>query len=159
MQNNLVHLDVEFDKKLLLEQANEKKDWCKFEDPKTKHVFDDWHVKRIDSGYGMVVSEYFKKEFGIEDCRPRFFWTKAGFDLPFHKDRGTLCAVSFMLYEEKAPITFEDSVVEYTNALLNVSKTHGVFDSKHDRLQFKLSIFDKSFEELRDVLPSKLQIG
>lgn len=159
MQNNLVHLDVEFDKKLLLEQANEKEGWKNWQDPKTGRVFNDWYVKHVDSGYAMAIAEYFKKEFGIKDCRPRFFWTKAGFNLPFHKDRGTLCAVSFMLYEEKDPISFEDSEVEYTYALLNVSKDHAVFNSEHDRLQFKLSIFDKSFEELRDVLPSKIQIG
>lgn len=160
MNNKIVHLDFDFDTERLKSQAFEEKGYEVFSDPwkKSDFSFSGWQLKHVTDGYGMEISNYIKEMFSLEECKPRFYIQEPGFTIPFHKDRGTTCSFNFILSEELDPIAFEDEEVYYRNALLNTQVKHAVLSPKNTRYLFKISVFDKSFEEIKNVLPSKLQI-
>lgn len=158
MNNNLVPFNCIFDRVSLYNEACDLKGYETFIDPKTQLPIHGWLIKRIDSGYGSIISNFFKNYFQLKDCRPRFYIQEVGVSIPFHKDRGTQCSFNFVLTDDPDPITFRDETLIYTTALLNTSVDHAVLNPKKKRILFKLSIFDKSFDEIKNVLPSKLQI-
>jgi hypothetical protein len=156
--HDLIPIDVDFDKEKLIAQANILSGYNTFIDPANNRPINGWLIKKISSGYGLEISDYLKDYFQLSDCRPRFYIQEAGVSIPFHKDRGTLCSFNFVLSDHLDPISFRDRTVTYKTALLNTSIDHAVINPKSKRLLFKVSIFDKSFEEIKNVLPSKLQI-
>ena len=156
--NDIINIDIDYNKDLLLEQANILLGYEKFLDPVNDSPVNGWLIKRISDGYGLKISNFIKDYFNLKDCRPRFYIQEAGVSIPFHKDRGTLCSFNFLLSESLDPITFRNRSVTYKTALLNTSIDHAVINPKSKRLLFKISVFDKSFEEIKNVLPSKLQI-
>jgi len=148
------HFDYDHD--LLMHQAKEE-GYENFIDPKGGKVFDDWFIKRIDSGYGKKISDMFAETFDCE-VRPRFYIQNPGYSLGFHRDRGTQCAINIVLQGEDDKITFRENGVEesisYKVALLNVQKEHAVFEPRNKRYLFKMSIFDKSYQEIKENLSS-----
>lgn len=153
----LVPFDFDFDKEKLMAQADIVSGYEPFIDPANNLPIDGWLIKRISSGYGFEISNYLKDYFQCNECRPRFYIQEAGVSIPFHKDRGTLCSFNFLLSDHLDPISFRDRTVTYRTALLNTSIDHAVINPKSKRILFKVSIFDKSFDEIKNVLPLKLQ--
>lgn len=158
MLHNLIELDVDIDRQQLLNEAEDLSGYKTFIDPKTNDPINGWLIKRIETGYGQIVSDFFKKQFNLKDCRPRFYIQEPGVDIPFHKDRGTLCSFNFVLSDKPDPIWFRNGSMVYRNALLNTAVDHAVLNTKSKRVLFKLSIFDQTFQEIKDVLPLKIQI-
>ena len=153
----LIPINFDFDKEKLIAQANVLSGYETFIDPATNLPINGWLIKKISSGYGFEISNYLKDYFQCKDCRPRFYIQEAGVSIPFHKDRGTLCSFNFLLSDQLDPISFKDRTVTYRTALLNTSIDHAVINPKSKRILFKVSIFDKSFDEIKNVLPLKLQ--
>jgi hypothetical protein len=155
--NDLINFELNFDKDLLLAQAEILSGYETFIDPKNNETIEGWLIKRISDGYGAEISDFLKDYFQLTDCRPRFYIQEPGVTIPFHRDRGTKCSFNFLLSDNLDPISFIDRTVTYKTALVNTSIDHAVINPKHKRILFKVSVFDKSFEEIKNVLPPKLQ--
>jgi hypothetical protein len=153
----LIEFEFDYNKDLLLAQANDLKDYECFIDPANGDVFDGWLIKRVNSGYAQELSNYFQKLFDLKDCRPRFYIQKPGFSLGFHKDRGTFCSFNFLLSNDIDVINFREFNCSYRIGLLNTQVDHAVLNVSSERILFKISVFDKTFEEICNVLPHKLQ--
>lgn len=85
--------------------------------------------------------------FGVK-ANASIFFLKANTVLPYHVDPHLTCAINFILSDNPAPISFEQSgnTYEYKTALLNLSLPHGVWNGNEDRILFKLSIVDEPYE-------------
>jgi hypothetical protein len=156
--NDLIDLNFDFDKDRLLSQANIVSGYQPFIDPANGGAVNGWLIKRVTDGYGLEISNFLKDYFHLTECRPRFYIQEAGVSIPFHKDRGTLCSFNFLLSDDLDPISFRHRTATYKTALLNTSVDHAVLNPKNKRILFKVSVFDKSFQEIINVLPSKLQL-
>ena len=78
--------------------------------------------------------------------------TDANTTLDQHTDHGTLCSLNFILNNNTAPINFDGTTIHYKNALIDTTKLHGVDNNNCDRLLFKMSIFDETFEQVKNKL-------
>tara|TARA_Y200000002_G_scaffold271746_1_gene226275 strand:+ start:272 stop:739 length:468 start_codon:yes stop_codon:yes gene_type:complete len=150
----MIHeIDYEYDTRALRLEAEDMKGYEPFVDPKNGNVIDKWLIKREVTGYARWLSSTFEKMLDTA-IKPRFYIQEKGFTLPFHRDRGTTCAVNFILSTSRDPIRFKTewgvNSYQYTTAIVDVSREHEVRASSQDRYLFKLSIFDKSYEEVVD---------
>jgi hypothetical protein len=152
----LIEFEFEYNKELLLAQANDMVGYEPFIDPLDGKVFNGWLIKRVDNGYAQEMTNYFQELFDLEDCRPRFYIQKPGFSLGFHKDRGTTCSFNFLLSDKPDVINFRDFDCSYKIGLLNTQAEHAVLNVTSERVLFKISVFDKTFEEIGNVLSYKL---
>jgi hypothetical protein len=158
MLSPLIKFNYSYDKQQLLTQALDMNDYTRFKDPKTGFIFNSWFIKHCEHGYAIDITNEFKNMFEIKECKPRFYIQEAGFSLGFHKDRNTLCSFNFILSDDPDPINFRGYSVNYTQGLLNTQVDHAVLSTKNKRILFKISVFDKSFEEISNVLPYKLSV-
>lgn len=158
MHPPIVNFELDFDREKLLAEATDPAGYETFVDPKTKLAIKGWCIKKVNAGYALEISDFFKEYFQLKDCRPRFYIQEPGIDIKFHIDRATLCSFNFVLSDNPDPITFRFGKVFYTSALLNTTVEHAVLSTRTKRILFKISVFDKTFEEIKDVLPHKLQL-
>ena len=153
----LIEFQIDFDRNRLLAEAEDQEGYQTFVDPKTNATIPGWYIKRVNRGYAQELTNFFKKEFALADCRPRFYIQDPGVDIGFHIDRQTLCSFNFLLSDDPDPISFRSGTMFYASALLNTTVEHAVLATKNRRVLFKISVFDKSFEEVSSVLPTRLQ--
>lgn len=138
---------------LLLEYENQKHKEKSYKDHRGQ--LDDWKILSINFDY----AEQLNKFFNING-KPRFYNLKAGVDLPFHTDNGTECSLNFLLQDkDPTPVTYKSGEYYYKSALLNVTREHGVFNTKKDRLLFKLSIFDEDFNNVKNKVKKALNVN
>ena len=156
MNRCITLIEVEFDESRLIDQALNVKGYETFLDPKNGNAMSEWQICRISSGYGYEIAESFKKQFDLKDCRPRFYIQESHSVIPFHVDRGTLCSLNIVLSDDPAPITFRTGDIYYKSALLNTQEYHAVRNGPERRILYKISIFDRSYGDMLNVLPSKL---
>lgn len=144
------------------------KNWCLsiYHDVKNEEVIynddhhgtiEDWKVIRLPHfDYAdEIMEDLGLKEF-VKDYRPRFYILKANTILKKHVDFGTQCSLNFVLSDNTAPVIFEDiEKFYYKNSLFNTSLAHEVINGSEDRILFKISIFDRTFEEIRDKIKLK----
>ena len=144
--------DVQYDRLLLLEESMDR-DYESFVDSKTGLVFDEWLVCRDIGPIGSRVAGSFEKILETS-VSPRYYIQRKGMRLPFHCDRGTMCAVNLILNESQDTIEFRvnDRIYEnrYESALIDTQTEHQVVTVKGDRILFKMSILDKSFNDCRE---------
>ena len=147
----LYEIYYDCDKKMLLRECVDREGYEPYVDPKTGNVLSEWLVKRGVSGYGKMIGQEFEEILDVP-IKPRFYILEKNFTLPFHQDRGTTCSINFVLSTSRDPITFRQGYNEfrfqYETAIVDVTQEHMVTASKEDRYLFKLSIFDKSYEEV-----------
>ena len=94
----------------------------------------------------------FEKMFDV-DIKPRFLKQHAHSEIPMHADHGTISCINILLSDTYAPITFEDiGDVTYECALVNVAQRHAVKSHPEERILLKLSIFDKSYEDVLKIV-------
>ncbi len=103
------------------------------------------------------LTDLFKRIVGTENIKPNFFTQTKGTEVKTHIDVGTLCAINFMIKGGETPVRFDDAdavfVENYTVALLNVSKNHGVpVQTGEDRLLFKLRFTHNKYEEVKEAI-------
>jgi|TARA_B110000858_G_C17796659_1_gene472826 hypothetical protein len=134
----------------LLKQEAYSSEYEPFVDPLTETVMPLWLMCKKVSGYGAVVAKDFRNILHT-DVKPRFIIQKKGFVLNFHKDRGTKCAINFILSTSKDPIRFRTDTgmnsFQYKQALIDVQTEHEVKAAKEDRYLFKLSVPNINFNE------------
>ena len=147
----IYEIDYDYDKNLLTRECSDMNGYEPFVDPETGKVIDKWLIKREVTGYGKMITEEFEKRLDVS-IRPRFYIQERGFTLPYHRDRGTTCAINFVLSTSRDPISFRMSYnsfhFKYKTAIVDVTQEHMVTATTEDRHLFKLSIFDKSFDEI-----------
>lgn len=146
---------------LLREEAQNQEHWVPFADPLTGLTVPGWLIKRMEPEgdlVSQVTCRWFKEflSIGDMDIRPRFYWQTPGTVIKFHIDRGTQCSLNLVLQGDQDYIAFPMAKTQYTCALLNTQKHHGVLSPETGRLLFKLSIFNRTYQEVRDVLQAKL---
>lgn len=115
-----------------------------------------WKVIRnedMTSEFAKKVANYFKATYGIAGrVDGRFYRLLANSTLPYHTDRSTECSVNMILSGESAPVKFrqngEEAEYNYELALLNTQVEHSVVNGDTDRILFKISIFDETFEDV-----------
>lgn len=154
----IIEFDFDYNKELLLTQAIDMEGYEPYIDPLGSQSSDKWLIKRVNTGYAQEMSDHFQKLFELKECRPRFYIQRLGFSLPFHKDRGTQCSFNFLLSENPDVINFRDFDYLYKIGLLNTQMEHAVLNLTSERILFKISVFDKTFEEVANILPTKLRL-
>ena len=131
-----------------------------YEDPK-HGVADNWKVVRLDQfDYADEIIENLGLKGYVTDYKPRFYLLEANTYLKTHVDYGTKCSLNFIVNGGQSPVTFEDELelrpninsrfsYRYDAALFNTQRPHGVVNDGPDRVLFKISIFDKDYNEVR----------
>jgi hypothetical protein len=148
----ITHLDYPLNTELLLEEAREaKKSAINHFDPRYPDMkFDEWLI-------GHYTSEYINKvmdDFGIKG-KPRFFWLEPFAFIPEHTDNGTQCSLNFLLNSNPAAITINGKDYFYQSVLLDTTQPHSVTNNETERLLFKISIFDESYESVANRIKYK----
>ena len=147
--------NLDFDYKLFLNeylrlQVNEK------DDARGGKSIDNWRVIRHKDLQSDLVTDYckdFAEKYNIPGkVDGRFYRLKANTILPWHIDSGTTCSVNFLLSGKTAPVIFRSGMYHYKQALLNTTVEHSVRNGPEDRILFKISIFEKSFEDVAALL-------
>jgi len=105
--------------------------------------FNDWLICKHNSKY----IEQIMTDFDIKG-KPRFYWLAPHAFLPEHVDHNTECALNFVLNDNPAPVLFGDVEYLYTAALLNTQVPHSVVNNNEERILFKISIFEESYNNL-----------
>lgn len=148
----LIHLDYPLDKALLLEEAiRAKASASAHKDPRYPDMnFDHWLISHHTSEYIQKIMD----DFEIKG-KPRFFWLEPFAVIPEHTDNGTTCSLNFLLNDDPAAITINGKDYFYTSVLLNTTAPHSVTNNHTERLLFKISLFDESYEELAKRLKYK----
>lgn len=146
MTEPITYIDYPLDRELLLKEANEAKNSAEpyGNDPRYPgQSLNEWLISKHNSNYINKIME----DFGVEG-KPRFYWLKENFILPEHVDYNTTCAINFVLSDNPAPVSFGDKEYIYTMAILNTTVPHSVRNGPAERLLFKISIFDETYEDL-----------
>ena len=155
MENCLHHLDYEFDRELLLQEAKKAKLNSKpyAHTPGAEFMFKGWRIGHHTSPY----IENIMKDFGVSGIgNPRFYWMEPFTKIPTHTDDGTECSLNFVLTDNAAPIILNDETYCYRAVLLNTTVPHSVVNNEHERIMLKISIFDKTYEEVLSNIPLEL---
>lgn len=150
----LIYLNYPLDKKRLLDEALEAKKFAKSygDDPRYPgQTLDTWLISKHESPYAMEII----KDFEIEG-KPRFYFLESNAKLPEHTDNNTTCSINFILSDGAAPVSFKNIEYFYTQALLNTTLLHSVSNGPIERILFKISIFNESFEKLANRIKFKL---
>lgn len=118
---------------------------------------DDWKISRLNSfAYADEIMDDLGLLDFVSDYRSRFYLLEANALLTTHVDVGTKCSLNFILCDNPAPVTFEDTEnFYYQNCLFNTSIPHSVINGPEDRILFKISIFDKTFDEVKQRIKYK----
>jgi hypothetical protein len=148
---SILHLNYKIDKEILLaESVDARKNAIPYTDSRYPNLkLNDWLVSYHTSDYVESVM----KDFGISG-KPRFYWLQPYAVIPEHVDNGTLCGLNFILTDNASPITFGDKDYLYEAALVDTTVPHSVKNNNHERVMFKISIFNKRFEEVAEQIKS-----
>jgi hypothetical protein len=143
----VIHLNYKIDKEQLLREAAEIKSSAKgYTDSRYPDLkMNDWLVSHHVSDYVNQIM----KDFGITG-KPRFYWLKPYAVIPEHVDNGTLCGLNFILTDKASPISFGNQDYFYESILVDTTKPHSVKNNEHERVMFKISIFDETFEQVAE---------
>jgi hypothetical protein len=155
--DHLKLFEFDFDRKKLLEEALVENDYDIYQDTNTKMYYPGWKTKKIQNGFGLEICNFFKKKFNLTDVTPRFYIQDINYSIGLHKDIKTLCSINILLGEKNDSITFTFGKVNYRNALLNTQELHGVIEPKIKRYLYKISIYDKTYREMREILPINIK--
>ena len=105
------------------------------------------------------LSENISKKYNC-DARARYYWLKPKRQLWWHVDTGTQCSLNYVINGNPSKILIADEDLKgpppkhyeeftYSSALLNTTKYHTVPNNvNQERILLKISIFDKTYEEM-----------
>jgi len=104
------------------------------------------------------IVNYFKEKLHSE-IKPVVTVQRKNTELPYHKDSDVMPAsINFLLDDGYAPITFKDyGDIKYKTALVNISQYHKVKPQDKERQLLKLCIYNKTFEECKELLSEYIQ--
>lgn len=153
--NEILVFDFDFDQDVLLSTWNQHKNHSQpYKDVRfSRFEMKNWRIVRdLQFDYADFINQY----FGI-DGSPRFYILEAKTSLMMHVDQDTSCSLNFVLSENPAPVRFgSGKSYFYKTALLNTSLRHAVDKTENDRILFKISIKNESFETVKQKIIKKL---
>lgn len=143
--NPIILLNYPLDKTILVREAETFKEIAEsYTDSRSPgKVLDNWLIYRHESEYTKKIMEDFEVE-----GKARFYWLSANTVLPKHVDNNTTCSINFVLSDNAAPVKINGKDYFYEQALLNTTIPHSVRNGNAERILFKISIFNESFEDL-----------
>lgn len=147
--------DFAFDQEHLLDLWQQHKNQSKpYSDKRfNRFVMKNW---RIVNDIKIDYADYLNQHFDIKGS-PRFYILEANTSLMMHVDQDTTCALNFVLSDNAAPVRFgSGNSYFYKSALLNTGIKHAVDKTDSDRILFKLSIKDESFEDVKQKIINTL---
>jgi hypothetical protein len=153
--DEILVFDFAFEQEYLLNVWNEYKNQSiPYSDKRfNRFVMKNW---RIVNNLNLDYADYLNQYFGI-DSSPRFYILEANTSLIMHVDQDTSCALNFVLSDNPAPVRFKSgNFYYYKTALLNTSVKHAVDKTDNDRVLFKLSIKDESFDSVKQKIINTL---
>ncbi len=153
----LKEIDYEYNRKALIQEAAVQDGYEPFVDPKSGTVIEQWLIKKKMGEYSRKIANDFKTILNTT-VKPRFYIQQKGFTLPWHRDRGTLSAVNFVLSTSKDPIEYRKIAngqeyiekFEYQNAIIDVQIDHQIRATNGERVLFKLSLPDIDFDTAKN---------
>lgn len=119
-------------------------------DPRFDTPIETWKILMFEDPYIAKVME----DLNIQAV-PRFYWQDPNSVLAMHVDYHTKCSVNFVLTDDPAPITIEDTDYTYKQAVLDTTRLHGVKTQEKERILLKLSISDSSYEDIIEDIPEQ----
>ena len=141
---------IDYNRELILQECDEAV-FEPYVDPKSGKTMHFWMICRDVGPYTKEINERMCKTLDVQ-CHPRYYVLKDQFEIPWHTDRGTKCAINMILSTDRDPIWFRKNDVEksyeYSFSLIDVQTEHRVAAVTEARQLFKMSIFDKSYEEV-----------
>lgn len=150
----LFHINYKVDKtKLLAEALIVKKSAKGYTDSRYPDLkINDWLIGHSQSAYSYEVM----RDLNVEG-RPRFYWLRPNAVIPEHVDNGTLCGINFILTNGASPISFSDRDYYYEAALIDTTVPHRVKNNENERIMFKISIFNETFEQVAEKIKKYLK--
>lgn len=85
----------------------------------------------------------------------KFVYIAPNTTIGWHKDWGTKCAYNWVINGNTAAIRYRDRPYSYKSAIINTQEEHMVRNNDKERILFKISIFDKSYEEICNQFSSR----
>ena len=141
--NPLTLIDYPLDIPYLLELADKVKHNAEpYIDPRFDTPIETWKILMFEDPYITKIME----DLNIQ-ARPRFYWQEPNSVLGMHTDYYTKCSVNFVITDDPAPITIEDTDYTYKQAILDTTRLHGVRTQEKERILLKLSIYHSSYED------------
>jgi hypothetical protein len=152
--NDILVFDFDFDKQCLLDYWNEHKQHSMpYTDKRFgKYAMNNW---RIVTNIELAYADTLARHFNI-NAVPKFYILHANTTLLPHIDQDTTCSINFLLSGNPAPVNFGKNEYYYTTALLNTSIKHSVDNSTEDRILFKLSVKDESYNDVKQKILNTL---
>lgn len=146
MLSNLIHTDYPIDIEQTLkdaEAASEIKEVYTDDRYENKPVHG-WDIARFTTpNIEKIVSD-----FGFEKVKTSFYWQGPNVLLPPHVDYGSTVTLNFVLTDDPAPITIDGVEYYYKQGLINSGIKHWVQNGPDPRLILKITVYDKTFEEV-----------
>lgn len=153
----MIHqINYDYDRLLLLEESMDR-EYNSFIDSKTGLVWDEWLICKDIGPLGLKIVSQFESILQT-NIEPRYYIQRKGMRLPFHCDRDTKCAINFILNDSQDAIEFRVNEKVYTNhyktALIDTQTEHQVVTVTGDRILYKLSMKQMSFDQAKKILSS-----
>lgn len=147
MIDSLTHLNYEFDLEILLDSAKMARSTSNpYTDKRYPNLkLDKWHIGHYSDPY----IEKIIQDFEVIG-KPRFYWLEPFAKIPEHVDNDTRCSINLIISHEPAPITISGQEIFYKQALLNTTIPHSVFNGPNERIMLKISIFNETYEHLKN---------
>lgn len=148
----LTRFTYTMDEAVLLAEAREELGYRPYLDPISQKEIEHWRIKYVEGGYAKIIENDLAIKINSINCKARFYSLAPGKGISFHKDRGTRCSLNFLLQGEGDPVAFPNFRCSYKYALLNVQEFHAVPSPTVHRYLYKVSVFDKSYDDVRAIL-------
>jgi hypothetical protein len=116
------------------------------------------NLKMSDWLIGKYTDDHIEKiirDFNVNGS-PRFYWLEPDARIPIHVDNNTLCSINIILTPDPVPIIIDNVEYKYTQCLLDTTRPHGVINGPSSRILFKISIFDRTYHDLRQNIMFKI---
>jgi|13_taG_2_1085334.scaffolds.fasta_scaffold08039_2 hypothetical protein len=156
----LFEFQYDFDTESLSnELLSHRDEFESYQDDRLNDSLNNWLILRENQNLPVLREECerFCWDFGLfkNQVKPRYYVLERDTILPKHIDHNTRCSINHILSDNPSQVTFDNGSYSYQTAVLDTSKLHGVDNTGcDDRLLFKLSFFDISFERLVECLKS-----
>ena len=173
---NFLRTKYPVDIELLTKEANRMREYAV---PYCEHESPGWRMAKWTDADGTnplpkEIEEYITKLatdmgfHGKAKYSPRIYYLLKGSSSFNHVDQATTAALNFILntdqHKEKVGVRFGgeyggtdgDEFISYTQGLLNTTQIHGINNvTEEERITFKLSFFEKTFEEICKMIPDE----
>ncbi len=150
MNTHLIPISYPLDEKKFIEAYSQYASKAEaYSDPRIETPVEHWKILRFDP----TRVQNILNDLNVEGSTSIYLLEKNK-SLKPHKDYETQCSLNFILGDdEPAPVIIEGREYFYKQCLLNTQRLHWVKNGNRDRLLFKISIFDMSFEEVAQRIP------